>query len=221
MGDIYRAGIKQSTKPPEPPTRLAIIKTFAGIADLRLSLLVHYIYSNYSDDLDQLSCQEEFEKLIDDFFQLANVIYESRIKVTKKTRSDVTELKQAIDQFRLKLESFGKDGCLTNRNFFIILDELANELDTFVFQFDATCDLLWASKALPFRPTDRDLKKRFLDAVIYYCDERKTEKFPPYFWVLKHLKLPDKKLSPKTYGLWKKQMNAGVFHLALLPKNRQ
>ena len=221
MGDIYKDGKKQSTKPPEPPTRLAIINTFAGIADLRLSLLVHYIYSNYTVDLERLPCLDELEKLIDDFFQLAQVIYESKFKVTPKTRSDVAAMKKAIDEFRSLIESFYGYEPQTNKAFVSDLDELAGQLHTFVFQFDATCDLLWASKALPFRPTDRDLKKRFLDAVIYYCDERKTEKFPPYFWVLKHLKLPDKKLSQKTYGLWKKQMKDGVFHLALLPKNRQ
>jgi hypothetical protein len=223
MGDIYLSGKKQSNKFTEPPPRLKIIKTFTGIFDLQFSLIVHEIYTSHANELRGSELQNYLERLIDELFFAVDEIYESKVRVAQKTRLKIAEIRQSVDQFRSELEwcEQAKHHSDQSKSFLSSIKELARLADDFVSQFDATCDLIWASKDLPYRPTNRDLKKQVLDAVIHYCDEHKKEKYPPYFWILKYLELPDNKLSPRTYGLWKKQMNDGVFHLALLPKNRQ
>jgi hypothetical protein len=220
MGDIFLSGEKQSTKHPEPPSRLKIIKIFTSVFDLKLSLLVHEIYTSHANEVQNPELKDHLERLIDDIFCTVGEIYETKIRVAKKTRVQITEIKKSVDQLCRILDRCVQAERQLNQSkyFSSAIKSLALLVDDFVFQFDATCDLIWASKDLPFRPTNRDLKKRVLDAVIHYCDENKKEKYPPYFWLLKHLKLPDNMLSERTYGLWKKQMDKCVFHLALLPK---
>jgi hypothetical protein len=104
--------------------------------------------------------------------------------------------------------------------FFSCVQRTTNTVDAFIVHFDTICDFIWNGEDIPSRPTDRVLKKQFLDAVIDFSNEFNTDKFPPYLVLLKILKLPDKALSSRTYGLWKKQMEAGTFHHFVQPQKK-
>jgi hypothetical protein len=86
--------------------------------------------------------------------------------------------------------------------------------------FNTICDFIWNGDDFPFKVADREKKKKFLDALVHYYQLRQTDKFAPYFWILKHLKMDQKELSPRIYGMWKKQLEQGTFHYFVQPQKK-
>ena len=96
------------------------------------------------------------------------------------------DCKSHIDQLQCSLIKFKSlTHNLTSGTFAICEDDanpwsiLTNDCQHFINQFWMTCDFYWASKGLPFRPTDRKLKFQFLKAVIHYSESVNTKRFTP------------------------------------------
>jgi hypothetical protein len=133
-------------------------------------------------------------------------------------RAEVTILRKTLASFSESLKINLIRQSMLGEKVAPFIEKSVQSIDGFVVHFDTICDLVWAGKKLPFRPTDRVLKKKFLDAVIRYSDLHKTEKFAPYFWILKNLNIDQKELSPRNYGLWKEQVDAETFHHFVQPQ---
>jgi hypothetical protein len=94
------------------------------------------------------------------------------------------------------------------------VNEVINETKHFIYQFNLVCDCLMNDQNPPFQKADWEKKRKFLKAVIAYQDIHRNTKFPPF----KSKELAHLELSERTYGIWKKQLEAGTLHYFVQPK---
>jgi len=220
MNTIYKTGKATSSKHDAPPSRLAMIKKQADILEFKLSAVLTEIDLYQLNSVGLEDFQSQFNELIAKTYKVISHVNSSRHKVKSALRSEVTILRKTLTSFSESLKINLTTRSLLGAKVAPLIEKSVQSIDGFIVHFDTICDLVWAGKKLPFRPTDRELKKKFLDAVIRYSDLHKTEKFAPYFWILKHLNMDEEELSPRTYGLWKKQLDAGTFHHFVQPQKK-
>jgi hypothetical protein len=212
MNGIYKTGKATTPKHDAPPSRLAMIKKQADILKVTLLVALAEIDRHQLDSVELKDFKLQFNELVAKTFKVISHINTSRHKVKAALRLEVTMLRKTLASFGESLKINLTTLSMLDEKVAPFIEKSVQSIDGFVVHFDTICDLVWAGHKLPFRPTDRELKKKFLDAVIHYSDFHKTEKFIPYLWILKYLNIDQKELSPRTYGLWKKQLDAGTFH---------
>lgn len=220
MSGIYKSGKAQEPKRSARPSRLKLIKGLAANFQIKLLLILSEIHSHEPDTSDHQNLKMELEKLVSHALQVISEINASAYKVKPSLRKNVLMLRKDLVGLNENLTSAAEQQDSISTVFFAFAQRSLNTVDAFVVHFDTICDFIWYGEDIPSRPADRVLKKKFHDAVIEYSREFNTDKFPPYLVLLKILKLPDKALSPRTYGLWKKQMEAGTFHHFVQPQKK-
>ena len=220
MSGIYKSGKAQETKRSARPSRLKLIKGLAGNFQIKLLLILSEIHSHQSDASYEQNLKLELEKLVSDALRIINEINASTYKVKPSLRKEVLMLRKKL----VGLDEICKSGAGLKYSvptaFFSCVQRTIDTVDAFVVHFDTICDFIWYGEDIPSRPADRALKEKFLFAVIEYSREFNTDKFAPYFWIMKHLKMDQKELPPRTYGLWKKQLNEGTFHHFVQPQKK-
>jgi hypothetical protein len=97
---------------------------------------------------------------------------------------------------------------------------LIDAIDGFIVHFNTICDFIWNGDKFPFKVAEREKKKKFLEALVYHDQLNQSGKFASYCWILQHLNMDQKDLSPRTYGLWKKQLDEGTFHHFVQPQKK-
>lgn len=221
MSGIYKSGKAQEPKRSARPSRLKLIKGLAANFQIKLILILSEIHSHQPDTSDHQNLKMELEKLVSDALRVISEINASAYKVKPSLRKEVLMLRKKLVGLNENFTSGGSLQDSVSTAFFSCVQRTIDTVDALVVHFDTICDFIWYGEDIPSRPADRALKKKFHDAVIEYSREFNTDKFPPYLELLKILKLPDKALSPRTYGLWKKQMKAGTFHHFVQPQKNQ
>jgi hypothetical protein len=139
----------------------------------------------------------ELQVFIYDALNCINKILNLKNGITVECKAHVEQLKSSLAKFKSVTQNLTKTNITRDENSMNPLVILTDDCQHFINQFWMTCDLYWASKNLPFRPTDRLLKLDFLKAVIHYSASVNAEKFPPYFWILKQLKITKKTISER------------------------
>jgi hypothetical protein len=217
MSGIYKSGKVHEPKRSARPSRLNLVKGLADNFRIKLLFILSEIHDQQSVSSDEQTLKMELEKLVSDALRVVTEINASAYKVRPSLRKNVLMLRKNLVVLNENLTSGEDLQDSISTVFFAFFQRSLNTVDAFIVHFDTICDLIWYGEDIPSRPADRALKKRFLDAVIEYSREFNTDKFPPYLVLLKTLKLQDKSLSPRTYGLWKKQLDEGTFHHFVQP----
>jgi hypothetical protein len=220
MNVIYKTGKATSSKHDAPPSRLAMIKKQTTILEFTLSAVLPEIDFHRLDSVGIEDFLSQFDELIAKTFKVISHVKSSRHRVNAALRAEVTILRKTLASFSESLKKNLITQSMLGKKVAPFIEQLVQSIDGFLVHFDTICDLVWAGHKFSFRPTERELKKKFLDAVIYYGDFHKTEKFAPYFWILKHLNMDQQELSPRTYGLWKKQLDEETFHHFVQPQKK-
>ena len=220
MSGIYKTGKVTTPKHDAPPSRLAMIKKQASILEFTLLTVLTEINGHQLDSVGLKDFRSQFNELVDRTFKVISHAKSSRHRVKSALRAEVTILRKTLASFSESLKINLITQSMLGEKVAPFIEKSVQSIDGFIVHFDTICDLVWAGHKLPFRPTDRELKKKFLDAVIQYGDIYRTEKFAPYSWILKHPNMDQQELSPRTYGLWKKQLDAGTFHHFVQPQKK-
>jgi hypothetical protein len=221
MSGIYKSGKVQEPKRSARPSRLKLLKGLAAKFQVQLLLILSEIQGHQSDASDEQNLKMELENLVSDTLRAISEINACTYKVKPSLRKHVQMLRKKLAYLNEIIISSTSLKKSTSTAFFACVQRSINTVDAFAVHFDTICDLIWHGDDIPSRPADRALKKKFLDAVIEYSHEFNTDKFPPYLVLLKKLKLPDKALSQRTYGLWKKQLDERIFHHFVQPKKNR
>ena len=212
MKVTYKSAIEKKSKIIAPPSRLEMIRKQTNILESKLSETLNEIGIPLQEFSDQSGLKLKFNNLLSSTYIIIEAIHVCSRKINPSLRNRVSILRKTL----LDFGKFQKMDALENKavpKFLLIcIQESINAIDDFVVHFDTICDLTWNGHELPFRPTDRLLKKKFLDAVIYFDRNRRKGKFVPYKEALKLMGISKSLFSEKTYGDWKKQMYVGEFH---------
>ena len=220
MSGIYKSGKAREPKRSARPSRLKLIKGLAANFQIKLLLILSEIHSHQSDASDEQNLKMELEKLVSDALRVISEINASAYKVKPSLRKKVLMLRRKLVDLN---ENFTSGASLQDSvptAFFLCVQGSINTVDAFIVHFDTICDFIWYGDDIPSRPADWALKEKFLCVVIEYSREFNADKFPPYLVLLKNLNLPDKALSPRTYGLWKKQIGEDTFHHFVQPQKK-
>jgi hypothetical protein len=220
MSVIYKSGKVKKPKQLERPSRLSLIKGMASNYQIKLLLILSEIHSYQLRTSDHQNLKVKLEKLISDALRVTCKIDESVYKVKPLLRNEVLMLRKKTANLNENFTIVTSLEFSAANEFLSCAQRSISTVDDFIVHFDTICDFIWSLKDISSRPADRALKKKFLDSVIKYKREFRTDKFPPYLVLLKILELPNKALSPRTYGLWKKQIRARTFHHFVQPQKR-
>lgn len=208
------------TAPPHPKGTL--VRLFGRQMFNNSKEVFNKISNCWSPQFDEDNLLFRLKSYTNQLIEIYLATQECPVKIPKKLVQEVGSLEIANEQFSLYISEVKKKLPEESGALIILLDALINESRFFIFQFDATVDLVWTGKNFPFKPTDRIRKHAFLKAVINWSDKRNGLKFPPYFELIRLPELNGFRIPNKTYGLWKKQLLNGTLHLFFQPrKNRQ
>jgi len=219
MSGIYTSGVKKE-KQEKLPSRVWLVKFFALKFRKEISQRMDEFESINQDSPIGSELASELKVFVTEALSCINIVLSLKNGISTDCKNHIDKLLRSLIKFKSVTQK------LTNGTFAIYEDGtnpwaiLASDCQHFINQLWMTCDLYWASKELPFRPTDMDLKFNFLKAVIHYSETVNPKRFPPYLWILKELKPPKKTISARTYGLWKKQLENETFHRFIQPRQK-
>lgn len=220
MSGIYKSGKAQEPKQSARPSRLKLIKGLAANFRIKLLLILSEIHSHQSEASDEQNLKMELEKLVSDALRVISEINASAYKVKPSLRKEVLILRKKLIGLN---ENFTNGASLQDSvptAFFPFVQRSISTVDTFVVHFDTICDFIWFGEKFPFRTSEREKKEKFFYAVLQYRQLHKTQKFIPYFSILRLSGLNKKQLPQRTYGFWKKQWYAGTFHHYVQPQKK-
>jgi hypothetical protein len=219
MSGIYTSGVKKE-KQEQLPSRVSLVKFFALKFRKEISQRMDEFESINQDSPIGSELASELKVFVTEVLNCINKVLSLKSGISTDCKNHIDKLQLSLIKFKSVTQK------LTGGTFAIYKDDtnpwaiLTSDCQHFINQFWMTCDLYWASKELPFRPTDRELKFNFLKAVIHYSETVNPKRFPPYLWILKELKTPKKTISARTYGLWKKQLENETFHKFTQPRKK-
>lgn len=220
MSGIYKSGKAQEPKRTARPSRLKLIKGLATNFRIKLLLILSEIHSHQSEASDEQNLKMELEKLVSDALQVINEINASAYKVKPLLRKEVLMLRKKLVGLNEKFKSGTSLQDSAPTAFFSCVQRTIDTVDAFAVHFDTICDFIWFGEKFPFRTSEREKKGKFFYAVLQYRKLHMTQKFIPYFSVLRLSGLNKKQLPQRTYGFWKKQWCAGTFHHYVQPQKK-
>jgi hypothetical protein len=154
---------------------------------------------------------EEVHEYIDDNPLLDTSVH----RITKSLRQKTTNLGKSYTSHHLKLN---------NLDLPVALKETCKELIEFVLELVETFNfidgLISDIRKIPNRPADGELRVLVHEIILNYQEEKQTDKFPTYPYVVKKLKekIQDKfKLSVRQYGNYKLWLKRGTFYWYIQP----
>ena len=188
MSVIYKSAIEKKAKK-KLPTRVSLVKSFAMIFQKEISQRMDEIVFIHQNTPIGSELASELKIFVNEALKCIHKVLSLKNGITTDCKSHIDELQRSLMKFKSSTQyltsnnfTSGEDGA---NPWAILIDDCQH----FINQFWMTCDLIWASKKPPFRPTDRELKYEFLKTVAHYDETGHNKKFPPYFWILKHLKM--------------------------------
>jgi hypothetical protein len=220
MNGVYFSGKAQAQKPPSRPSRLKMIKGLTSRFKVKLLVILSEIDGLAYGALEDQNLRGQYEKLVNETFKVIKHVDDSTYKVKPALRKEVLNLRKILESFNEDLKQDFKLQRTRTDELHPCFEALIDAIDGFIAHFNTICDFIWNGDKFPFKVAEREKKKKFLDALVHYDQLTQTDKFAPYFWILKHLNMDQKELSPRTYGLWKKQLDEGTFHHFVQPQKR-
>ena len=220
LNRIYKSGnaIKlKIAKERTAPTRGQMAQFFGKKFEENIKKQVDDIQSRWLPSYDQQNLLQEIKSYIYSVNSIIEVIDQLKAKIRKFDRKKINSSEDRLKQFQKYIESLNLIDLNDTTGFIDGLLEVINETRHFIFQFNLVCDCLTNDQQLPFREADWAKKQSFLKAVVAYQENRSSTKFPPF----KLIKLARVDISEKTYGLWKKQLEAGTLHYFVQPKKNR
>ena len=220
MNVVYLSGKAQPLKSPPRPSRLKMIKGLTSRFKVKLPIILSEIDSVACDAFEDQKIRVQYEKLVNETFLVIKHIDDSTYKVKPALRKEVLNLRKTLDSFSVNLKKDTDFQVTRTDKIDLCIEALINAIDGFIVLINTACDFIWNGDKFPFKVAEREKKKKFLDALVHYDQLSQTDKFAPYFWILKHLNMDQKELSPRTYGLWKKLLDEGTFHHFVQPQKK-
>jgi hypothetical protein len=220
MNVDYLSGKAQAQKPPPRPSRLKMIKGLAGRFKVNLSTILSEIDGQAHGAFEDQNLKVQYENLVNETFKVIKHVDDSTYKVKPALRKEVLNLRKTLDSFSVNLKKDSDFQVTRTDKIDPCIEALINAIDGFIVLINTACDFIWNGDKFPFKVAEREKKKKFLDALVHYDQLSQKDKFAPYFWILKHLNMDQKELSPRTYGLWKKQLDEGTFHHFVQPQKK-
>jgi hypothetical protein len=220
MSGVYLTGKKEKHTLPARPSRLAMIKVLVAEIEPKILELLKFANTHKSEYSDQPELLEQFDKLTNKTLEIFSKTLQSKHKVRATLREEILLLRKMLKVFDEKYIANFKFQDATSSNFLHCVEALTESIDDFIVHFDTVCDFIWYGDTFNFKTSEREKKVKFFNAVIEYRRIHKTQKFAPYFWILKLAGLDEESLPPRTYGLWKKQWEQGTFHHYVQPQER-
>jgi hypothetical protein len=219
MSGIYKSGVKKKDRE-ILPTKVSLVKVFGKIFHKEISQRVDEISSIHRINNIDSELAFELKVLVNESYKCINKVMSLKNGISRECKGQIDQLQNSLMKFKFFTQNLTSSTFTINEDDLNPWEILAHDCQHFINQFWMTCDLYWASKRLPFRPTERELKLEFLKAVIHYSETVNSKRFPPYLWILKELKTPKKSISERTYGLWKKQLDNETFHHFTQPRKK-
>ena len=219
MSGIYKSGVKKE-KQEEFPSRVSLVIFFALKFRKEISQRMDEFESINQDSPIGSELASELKIFVTEALNCINKVLSLKNGLSKECRSQIDQLQRSLMKFKSSTQNLTNSTFTSSENDMNPWVILVHDCQHFINQFWMTYDLFWATKKLPFRPTDRDVKFKFLKAVIHYSETVNPKRFPPYLWILKELKTPKKTISARTYGLWKKQLDYETFHHFTQPRKK-
>ena len=196
------------------PTRGQMAQFFGRQFQKNIKYQAAALQSRWLPRYDQQNLLQESTSFIYSLNSIFELVDQLKAKIRKHERTQVDFAADRLKQFELYVKSLNMNDLNDTTNFIEALIEVINETKNYIFQFNIVCDCFTNEHSPPFKPTDRAKKHAFLKAVIAYEETHKIHKFPP----LKSKALAGLNLPERTYGLWKKQLEAGTLHHFVQPR---
>ena len=220
MNVVYLSGKAQPLKSPPRPSRLKMIKGLTSRFKVKLPIILSEIDSVACGAFEDQNLRGQYEKLVNETFLVIEHVDDSTYKVKPALRKEVLNLRKTHESFSENLKQDFHFQRTRTDELAPRIEALIDAIDGFIVHFNTICDFIWNGDKFPFKVAEREKKKKFLDAVVHYDKQSQTDKFAPYCRILKHLNIDQKELPPRTYGLWKKQLDEGTFHHFVQPKKK-
>lgn len=217
MNRVFILGKPLKEKVPKErnaPTRVQVIQFFGKKFQKNVKDQAVVLQSRWLPRYDQQNLLQESTSFIYSLNSIFELVDQLKAKIRKHDRTQVDLVAVRLKQFEFYVKSLNMKDLNDTTNFIEGLIEVINETKNYIFQFNIVCDCFTNEHSPPFKPTDREKKHAFLKAVIAYEDTHQKNKFPP----LKSKVLADLNLPERTYGLWKKQLEAGTLHYFVQPR---
>lgn len=220
MNVVYLSGKAQPLKSPPRPSRLKMIKGLTSKFKVKLPIILSEIDSVACGAFEDQKIRGQYEKLVNETFLVIKHIDDSTCKVKPALRKEVLNLRKTLESFSEDLkQDFNLQRTRTDELDPRIVD-LIDAIDGFIVHLNTIGDFIWNGDKFPFKVAEREKKKKFLDALVHHDQLNQSGKFASYCWILNHLNMDQKELSPRTYGLWKKQLDEGTFHHFVQPQKK-
>ena len=143
---------------------------------------------------------------------------EAQNGITKLSKDQVAGLRISHDRLKDSVNSHHHRISKIDPRTLDELNLLLGECSFFIDHYRDICNAIWNMQALPNRPVDRDLKQKFLYAVIDFQDKNCTDKFPPHRDICEAIGISPLRFSARRYRDWKAQWVNNTFHLLRQPK---
>ena len=215
VGTIYKVGQKQDI---EKPTRVDLVRVFARAYQSSISLRLDALLSKGLHEMRVHGVSDRVAEFIRESMDCIDQVLKLKNGITTSSKRRVDFLEESHGRFKVYLMS--QHSILAHPDS-TVLDELNLLLEDclhFVNQFKMTYSLVWDLSSMPNRPTDRDLKGKFLRAIIAYQERNDTDKFPSYSVICKMVEMSPMRFSERRYRDWKRQLKNHTFHLFRQPK---
>lgn len=214
--------------PPSPPKLTTHTNAdLFRVADFGLYALKQkkdeYVYSNieYNEKFPEtLSCQQisyltVLFQSVHDYIDTNPLLDASAHRITKALRQKTTDLGKSYKFHYKDLEKLGLPSSL---------NEACKKLIVFVLElvesFHFIDELITDIRKIPNRPADGTLRVLVHEIILNYQEEKQTDKFPTYPYVVKKLKekIQGKfKLSVRQYGNYKVWLKRGTLYWYIQP----
>lgn len=214
---------------PPPPKLIEYTNAdFFRLADYGLYALKQrwneYVYSNieYNKKYPETLSRQQINYLtvlfqsVHDHVDTNPLLDASAHRITKALREKTTDLGKSYKFHYKELEKLGLPSSL---------NESCKKLIVFVLElvesFHFIDELITDIRKIPNRPADGNLRVLVHEIIFNYQEEKKTDKFPTYPYVVKKLKekIQGKfKLSVRQYGNYKVWLKRGTLYWYIQPK---
>ncbi len=220
MNVVYLSGKAQPLKSSPRPSRLKMIKGLTSRFQGKLHVNLNEIDNVACGAFEDQNIRGKYENLVNETFLVIEHVDDSIYKVKPALRKEVLNLRKTLESFSEDLKKHSALQVIRTDETESCIAALIDAIDGFIVHFNTICDFIWNGDKFPFKVAEREKKKKFLDALVHYDKLSQSDKFAPYCWILKHLNMDQKELSPRTYGLWKKQLNEGTFNHFVQPQKK-
>ena len=220
MNVVYLSGKAQPLKSPPRPSRLKMIKGLTSRFKVKLPVILSEIDNVACGEFEDQNIRGQYEKLVNETFLVIEHVDDSTYKVKPALRKEVLNLRKTLESFSENLKKHSALQVIRTDETESCIEALIDAIDGFIVHFNTICDFIWNGDKFPFKVAEREKKKKFLDALVHHDQLNQSGKFASYCWILQHLNMDQKELSPRTYGLWKKQLDEGTFHHFVQPQKK-